>query len=430
MLTGGQRVQNYCSNAALDGARTMLRFEAGEQGRMRVTDSRLNASTEELSIELWMRPEDRQSRQTLVAKEDTERRGYPTGGYELAFRPDGKIEFRVSDGNSGGNGQGWRHWDAVRSSTPLDPEQWYHVAATRRAIGDRFIMEIYVNGVLDAEAFSAKPTILGNQEPFYVGGDVTSTGTFVDPYRGLLHSVTVRHEGLSAEDVHDHYQFETCTRANRLYFSWRLEYGESGSREYHVSPEVVDALRGSPLDSFAPELAYPFSSEPVQTESLADAVAVAKAAATEDSIFFWPRIYLNRIVGCAPAEDGVSGTPCSGPQFESRFRTAADREYFTALSEKGMGVWEEDELPGGALDQFYHEYFQTALQIAKESKVPGVVLDLEKYNNYALKGLVYLGAKDPLAPELHNIDLNSLSSAQRGAIRARVMTRMREVVRD
>jgi len=85
----------------------------------------------------------------------------------------------------------------------------------------------------------------------------------------------------------------------------------------------------------------------------------------------WPWIFGNRLVGLP--EDAVShaGAPTS------------DREYFQAI--KAMALGKDDVARADYLKQF-----RIAVRMAKEWKSPGIVLDLEAYNNYHAYDVAYV----------------------------------------
>lgn len=88
----------------------------------------------------------------------------------------------------------------------------------------------------------------------------------------------------------------------------------------------------------------------------------------------WPWVFFNRVIGHAPGTEGHAhaGAPA--------------HEYFTRI--KGMDLWDE----AGALSDWM-AIWRLALQVADELGAPGIVLDLEAYNDYRAYDPVYLAER-------------------------------------
>jgi hypothetical protein len=129
-----------------------------------------------------------------------------------------------------------------------------------------------------------------------------------------------------------------------------------------AAPSRLDAQKlaqfdRSPYDGLAVSFLDAYETSPVPTAAAIDAlVAGWKKATTKD---IWPWVYLNRMIGANVAK---------GIQDPKMF-------YF----ERIQGV----DLDGkaGAQKDFLMNW-RSALRTAKDTKVPGIVCDLEFYNNY------------------------------------------------
>jgi len=113
----------------------------------------------------------------------------------------------------------------------------------------------------------------------------------------------------------------------------------------------------SPYDGLAVSFLDAYETSPVPTVAATDAlVASWKKATTKD---IWPWVYLNRMIGANAAEGNQDATV---PYFE-----------------RIQGV----DLDGkaGARKDFLNNW-RNAVRVAKHTKVPGIVCDLEFYNNY------------------------------------------------
>jgi hypothetical protein len=88
----------------------------------------------------------------------------------------------------------------------------------------------------------------------------------------------------------------------------------------------------------------------------------------------WPWVFLNRLIGQAP---GTEGHAHAG---------APPHEYFTSI--KGMDLWDET----GALSDWM-AIWRLALQLSDDLEAPGIVVDLEAYNDYRAYDPVYLAER-------------------------------------
>jgi hypothetical protein len=113
----------------------------------------------------------------------------------------------------------------------------------------------------------------------------------------------------------------------------------------------------SPYDGLAVSFVNAFDTSPVPSPALMEAqIARWKKSATKQ---IWPWVYLNRMIGANDAE----GNPLTKVAYFQRFQ--------------GLDL----DGKAGAQNDFL-EIWRNALRLAKETGVPGIVCDLEFYNNY------------------------------------------------
>ena len=113
----------------------------------------------------------------------------------------------------------------------------------------------------------------------------------------------------------------------------------------------------SPYDGLAVSFADAYDTSPVLSASLMQAQMAGWKKSTAKDI--WPWVYLNRMVGA----NGAEGNPYSKvPYFQM----------FQGLDLDGKA---------GAQDDFL-ENWRNALRLARKNGAPGIVCDLEFYNNY------------------------------------------------
>ena len=113
----------------------------------------------------------------------------------------------------------------------------------------------------------------------------------------------------------------------------------------------------SPYDGLAVSFVNAYDTSPVPSPArMAAQIASWKKSATKQ---IWPWVYLNRMIG---ANDAEGNSLTKVPYFQ-RFQ----------------GLDLDDK--AGAQNDFL-ESWRNALRLAKETRVPGIVCDLEFYNNY------------------------------------------------
>jgi hypothetical protein len=114
---------------------------------------------------------------------------------------------------------------------------------------------------------------------------------------------------------------------------------------------------GSPYDGLAVSFSGAYDTAPVPSvEGMKAQVAAWKKSTAKD---IWPWVYLNRMIG---ANDAEGNPETKVPYFEQ----------FRGLDLDGAA---------GAQSDFLQNW-RNALQLARETRAPGIVCDLEFYNNY------------------------------------------------
>lgn len=130
--------------------------------------------------------------------------------------------------------------------------------------------------------------------------------------------------------------------------------------------DKMNAIVSSPYKGVAVPLIGAYDTGKHTALDFAPSVKRLKAGAHKD---VWPWVFFNRFIGSK--EGARSLSPDSG------------NAYFRAIS--GMDIYNE----AGALGDFY-SIWKTALQIAKETGSPGIVVDPEAYNNYETYKVSYI----------------------------------------
>jgi Concanavalin A-like lectin/glucanases superfamily len=101
--------------------------------------------------------------------------------YQLAIA-DGRVTLYLNDSDSAG----------IRGNTVLNPDQWYHVAAT----WDGATAKIYVNGQLDNTPVAHASTIGTDTRPLYIGGQPGS-----DQFKGSMYDVRLFNRALTQSEI-------------------------------------------------------------------------------------------------------------------------------------------------------------------------------------------------------------------------------------
>ena len=127
----------------------------------------------------------------------------------------------------------------------------------------------------------------------------------------------------------------------------------------HMDAQKMAQFNRSPYDGLAVAFVDAYETSPVPSlVTMRAQITSWKNSAGKD---IWPWVYLNRMIGADPSEEG---NPLTKTPYFQRFQ--------------GLDL----EGKTGAQNDFL-ENWRDALRLAKETRVPGIVCDLEFYNNYA-----------------------------------------------
>ncbi len=139
------------------------------------------------------------------------------------------------------------------------------------------------------------------------------------------------------------------------------------------APKIAQFDR-SPYDGLAVSFADAYDNSPVLSFAPMQAqIAGWKKSTTKD---IWPWVYLNRMIGANDAE----GNPLTKVPYFQRFQ---------GLDLDGKAGAQRDFL----------ENWRNALRIARKTEVPGIVCDLEFYNNYKAYDLSELARMTSNSPQ-------------------------------
>jgi hypothetical protein len=123
--------------------------------------------------------------------------------------------------------------------------------------------------------------------------------------------------------------------------------------------ESLKVLNESPYAGVASEIVGAYDTEPVPTRAaFDDAVAALRKQAKKH---VWPWVFSNRFIGRSEEGPAHSG--------------AADSDYFRRIQ-----GWDLKDKAGAQSD--FYALWRLALRLARDLDAPGVVLDLEAYNDY------------------------------------------------
>jgi len=137
-----------------------------------------------------------------------------------------------------------------------------------------------------------------------------------------------------------------------------------------LTPAQLEAIAASPYHGVASALVGAYDVNPVPPASAFAAIDEFVGQRLEDK-HIWPWVFFNRVIGRTADTEGYahSGAPAA--------------EYFTRI--KGMDLWDET----GALSDWM-AIWRLAVQLSDELNAPGIVVDLEAYNDYRAYDPVYL----------------------------------------
>jgi len=139
----------------------------------------------QITIEVWIKPDPTQATVSdLVGR----RTSTNVGGYALYYRPTHDMIFYIMDGGV---------WRNSGISSALEPNQWYHIAATY----DGSTIAIFIDGDLNVSAA-------------YAGGiDAVTTDTLIGQaatgayyFKGLITEVRIYSRALTATEIARHWQ--------------------------------------------------------------------------------------------------------------------------------------------------------------------------------------------------------------------------------
>lgn len=145
-----------------------------------------------------------------------------------------------------------------------------------------------------------------------------------------------------------------------------------------AEPEKMKLLRDSAFDGVAMpvEGGYVSAAVPEYAPLLAKAQSAQSAAGKQ----VWPWIFLNRMIGSPEDAQGHAGA------------NAADPGYFQKIK-----ILDLDNAAGARAQ--YLALFRLAVRLARELKSPGIVLDLEAYNNYPVYNVGYVAERRGETPQ-------------------------------
>ncbi len=124
-----------------------------------------------------------------------------------------------------------------------------------------------------------------------------------------------------------------------------------------MKPEMLTQFDKSPYDGLAVAFSWNYDTKPAPTVEYIDSqIAAWKHITTKD---IWPWVYLNRVIA---VDDSQKNPYTTGPYFHQI--QGADLENKTGAQREFLQVW------------------SNSLAAARDSHMPGIVCDLEFYNNY------------------------------------------------
>jgi hypothetical protein len=148
-----------------------------------------------------------------------------------------------------------------------------------------------------------------------------------------------------------------------------------------LDAKKISLINESPYQGIAVRVLGEYDDQPLDFETLkSQAEAISKT--TTKSI--WPWIFLNRIIGKDEPEGNERG--------DNVWKVIKDKNYFRQI--KGMELNDGS----GPLIGFY-DLFRSSLKLARSLSAPGIVFDLEPYNNFGAYKVSYLAKKYEMPPE-------------------------------
>ena len=184
------------------------------------------------------------------------------------------------------------------------------------------------------------------------------TGIIKIKAHGLVHADLLRpleEHGIPQREPAKSAATASTTASNRLGNHYLMLVNTAMANQMDA-PKLAQFDR-SPYDGLAVSFLNAYDTSPVPSPALMEAqIANWKESANKQ---IWPWVYLNRMIGANDAE----GNPLTKARYFQRFQ--------------GLDL----DGKAGAQNDFL-ESWRNALRLAKETRVPGIVCDLEFYNNY------------------------------------------------
>lgn len=135
-----------------------------------------------------------------------------------------------------------------------------------------------------------------------------------------------------------------------------------------ISEEIITSIKASPFDGIAVPYVSPYHADPVNVNETNDSFEQLASHLKKE---VWPWVFLNRVVGYDPEQKG---------KFKPKKLKFSDLE--------GIHIMPDQER---AVD--FLKLWKNALLVAKNTESPGIVLDLEPYNNKQAYRISYLSKK-------------------------------------
>jgi hypothetical protein len=196
----------------------------------------------------------------------------------------------------------------------------------------------------------------------------------IEPY-GPAHAAALRpleERGISQESPAKPAATASASRVNRLGNHYLMLVNTAIASQMDA-PKLAQFDR-SPYDGLAVSFADAYDTSPVLSMTpMQTQLANWRKSTTKE---IWPWVYLNRMIGVNDAE----GNPYSKVPYFRRFQ--------------GLDL----DAKAGAQNDFL-ENWRNALRLAKEAGVPGIVCDLEFYNNYKAYDLAELARMTSKPPQ-------------------------------
>jgi hypothetical protein len=195
------------------------------------------AAATDFTIEFWFRYVATGSTQVIIQKYDS---GPSDGGYRIQVGGGGKLSFGVDDANGGFAD------DEITSTSFLDDDHWYHVAAVKDGTTGIYL---YIDTVLEASDTSIGSTgTLANDDTFYIGDSNGSDDG--DELIGYVDEVKVyTSTARTADEVKADYLAHSPERGTAAKFGPDQSYLSDGLRAYYNFDETTLNSCGTNTDA-------------------------------------------------------------------------------------------------------------------------------------------------------------------------------------